>query len=220
MSWYSAVTGRDRAKRALQQTQGAAAAYDSADAADPYGRQGLVGQENNLMGEQRDYGARGEGDYLNRAENFNAQDSVNNFAKGAYGSISRALTQNLGNLRDESVGAGRLDTGFYTEDQGKVLSTATGQLSDAIAQGSLQAAGLQQRNDEGLGQFGQNATNNYGDLLTARRGEVEQDYRDAQDRQRKRKGGIGAALGTGLGYLAGGPVGGYIGGAIGGSIFS
>src|SRR5688572_13081478 len=60
--------------------------------------------------------------YLDKATNFDAGASFKEFADGAYGSFQTNLGKELRNLAGRSVGAGRLDTGFFDEDQGQVIT--------------------------------------------------------------------------------------------------
>lgn len=167
---------------------------------DPYGREGLVGQENQLMTSQ---------------QNFDPSSYLNTYAQGAWGSISDALKNQLTTLKGQSVGAGRLNTGFYDEDNGAVINQATKQFNDSIAQQSMGALNAKQR-----------ATDTYADLLTGRREELENDYRSAEERKRKNKSGIGGAIGgvlggtvgsifPGVGTWAGAALGSGLGSAIG-----
>lgn len=202
----------------LAKVRANAAARQAADAAaHPYGTVSAVqGAQDAQIDRERGYGNTASDAYLSRAMNFDASAALNKYASGAYNTISQGLKRTLSDLGGAAVGAGRFDSGFYDEDQGVVINNATQQLNDAIAGQSMNALSAQQRNDEGLGSFGQRATEDANDLLMSRSEQVQNDARDAAERARKRKRGIGAAIGATLGgvggFLTGGPAG-AIGGA-------
>lgn len=177
---------------------------------DPYGREGLVNQENAAMGDATGRGQQALNKYQNFAENFDASKGLNQYAQGAWGSISDALKQNLQAESGAAVGAGRINTGFYDEDRGTIYNRATKQLSDSIAQQSLNAQGQQIGVMQGYGNYGQNEQGTGLDLLTARRQELENNAREQDAQKRKKRSGIGGliggALGAGVGFFAGGGV--------------
>lgn len=141
--------------------------------------------------------------FMNASNNFDASKSVNTYAQGAFGSISDALKKSIASTHGAAVGAGRFDSGFVDQDTNDVYAQATKQLSDSIAQQSVSAAGLQQRNTEALGQFGQNQQNTANDLLASRREELINTQREEEERKRKKKSGIGSAIGGILGAATG-----------------
>lgn len=188
-------------------------------------RGSLAGAEGAAQGTAAGYGNAANASYYNNLENFDASSAIKDYATGAWGSISEGLNQTLDRLKGESVGAGRFDSGFFDQDQGQVVNTATGQLANSVAQQAVTAAGMQQRNNEAIGAFGAQQQGIGNDLLVSRREELENNYREEQERKRKRRSGIGGAIGGVLGgiggFIAGGPAGaagGYKAGtAIGGA---
>ena len=124
---------------------------------------------------------------LSRAANFNATDAINNYARGAWGSISEALGEQLRSLSGSAVGAGRFDSGFYDEDQGVLVNNATRQFSNAVAQQSVAGAQMDAANNQFLGQANL-------DLVAARRGEEEERY--AANQERRRRNSIGGMIGS------------------------
>ena len=138
---------------------------------------------------------RGEDAYLDRATGFNAKDYLDNTsfdatgylntaARGAFNQFMPELTRSIDALRGEQVGMGRLNTGFATEDEDRLVKGALSDFSDHIAGLGLQAgaqqlsfnqgradrlqrAGEQQMaNDQGLGRFGAEYGQRYNDLVT------------------------------------------------------
>lgn len=200
MGWNATVA---RARTARPRTQG-------------YGTTaGVQAAGDDQIATQSAYGARGTEDYLNAAENFDASASLNKYAQGAWGNISSALGQTLREQAGQAVGGGRFDSGFYDEDKGTVINRATSQFSNDIAQQSLGAAQLQQRNTESLGAFGSERTGMGNELLAARSEQVQNDEREQAERKRKGRSGLYGAIGMGLGNLVAPGIGGMIGGAIG-----
>ncbi len=162
-----------------------------------------------------DQGDQATSTYLDRASNFDASKALNTWAQGAYGSISSALDQRLKGLAGQAVGAGRLNTGFYDEDQGTLVRGAQQDFSNALASQALGAASLQSSSDRALGQFGQEQTEFGTDVAQSRREEMINAEREAQARARARKRGIGQLIVGGLGAAAGGLAGGWAGASAG-----
>lgn len=162
----------------------------------------------NAYNEEAGYGSDATQTYLDRAKNFNAADALNNYAQGAWGSVSEGLKKMLADQEGAAVGAGRFNTGYLDQDKGTVIRDVTRDFTNNIAQQSLNAAGLQERNDQGLGQFGQNAAQDANDMLTGQREFVYNQDVQADALKRKRRAGIGGllggALGAGVGFFAGG----------------
>lgn len=178
-------------------------------------RQGLAATQGRVMDDERNQGNVATGNYLDYATNFDASKGLNDFAKGAYGTISEQLDKRLKDLTGSAVGAGRLNTGFFDEDQGEVVRGAQRDFSNAIASQAVNAQGQQLQNAEGLASFGQGQQRDANDLLTSRREELENAYREEQ--ARKRKSGFGGFIGGALGGIAGSAIP-AIGTAIGGAL--
>lgn len=145
------------------------------------------------------------------ADAFDASKTINQYAQGAWGSISDALTQQLHDLEGEQGNTGRFRSGFYDVDRGDILKTGYRRLADDIAMQAPAVARMQMdANNETYGR-----TQSLYEL-------DEQDYRDEQERKRKRRSGIGSALGgllgAGAGAFVGGPTGASIGAKIGSGI--
>lgn len=142
---------------------------------------------------------------------YNAQDALNRYAQGAWGSVQQGLQQTLADTRGRSVGAGRFDSGYLDEDQGMVIRQTADDFGNRLAQQSMNAEQLTQ-DVQGRGE----------DALWGRTEQAMNDERDAAERKRRKKSGIFGAIGTALGgaggFLLGGPAGAAAGAKIGGSI--
>lgn len=178
-------------------------------------RRQLAYEQGDVYGRERDQGDAATDEYLGQALDFDASEGLNDYARGAYATISDQLGEELKRLRGSAVGAGRLDTGFYDEDRGELVRSTQRDFSNALAQQALNAQGQQLRNAEGLASFGQGQQRDANDLLTSRREELENAYREEQER--KRKGGLGGFLGGVVGSVVPG-IGSAIGGALGSKI--
>lgn len=117
---------------------------------DPYERRGEQAQET----------------YLDRAMEFDPTAALERYGQASTNEFSRALQREMENLRGSAVGAGRLDTGFQTQDEDRVVTDLGSRFQDDLARQSLGATGLELRNLEGMGSFGQQQGNTFLDLLT------------------------------------------------------
>lgn len=183
-----------------------------------------------LINRQAEFGnqAQGQGGaansaYLDRSLKFNAGESINRYAQGAWNQAKVGFDKNLTALRGNQVAGGRLDTGFNDEDTGQLYRSTVGDFSDKVAQTAVQGAGLDLENNRGLAQFGDNQQQQYADMLMSRREEVTNNDREKGERKRKKRRGIAGAIGAGLGAAVGSfipgvgtAIGAQVGGAIGG----
>jgi len=156
-----------------------------------------------------------EADYLGRARTYDPQASFERTAGAMWGDVREDLGEDLRDLRGASVGAGRLDTGFYDEDQGYLIDKATEEFQRSLAREALGTESLRLRNIEDLGQYAMGASNRYLDLMTG-----GLDRAEAEEEAKRRKGSFWGRLGRGLaggigGFVTGGPAG-AAAGAVGG----
>lgn len=154
--------------------------------------------------------------YLQAARQFDPTAYVDRAATGAFNTFRRDLDRAIGDYRGSAVGMGRLDTGFATEDEDRITTELGQRLADTLAQNSLQAAGLYQRNIEGIGEFGARQRERYLEELAG----VSDRAQAEENAKKKRKGGlfgtIGTVLGAGAGAFLGNPVlGAELGGMLG-----
>lgn len=191
-----------------------------------YDRAGARRRQDESIDDESRYGKTASDAYLDRATNFDASESLNTYARGAWGSISDALGHQLSDLKGSAVGAGRFDSGFFDEDSGEVVNRATDQFSNAIARESMNALSAEQRNTESLAGFGSRRSENASDMIGQRYEMEENAAREEAERKRRRRSGIGSAIGGVLGgvggFLVGGPAGAgagvKLGSGLGGSL--
>jgi hypothetical protein len=119
--------------------------------------------------------------------------------------------RDLADLRGSLVGAGRLRGGYGQEDEGRLYDRFEDRLAGTTAERSMQAAGLELGNIQGLGSYGQNAQHRYLSLLS---GQADRELMERNARRDRRSGLFGAVAGV-AGTALGGPIGGAIGGWLG-----
>jgi len=131
-------------------------------------------------------GERAEDFYLDKATSFDPTEAVERYGQAAYSDFSRELDRRMEASRGESVGMGRLNTGFAVEDEDRVTIDLAERYQDDLARQSLGAAALEQRNFEGVGAYGAERSNTYLDLLS---GQLD---RETSEKNAKKKliGGI------------------------------
>lgn len=148
--------------------------------------------------------------WMTASQNYDPQASVNASATGAFNAFKRNLGQSIGDLRGEQVGMGRLDTGFATNDEDRLVSRGIADLNDKVLQNSMQAENLKFQNMTNIGNFAQNAGQDYrqgiADLNATRR------QQQLMDKASKRS--MWGSIATGLLGAAGTALAGPIGGAL------
>ena len=161
---------------------------------------------NRLQGQ----GAEAESEFFQRATGFDARRGAAETARGIAGDLSIDLNRNLERARGVASGSGRLNTGFFDQDRGRLFEDFNSRLANAIAQQSLQAESLNLRATEGIGAFGQNVSNRFINLLGgATEAGVEEQSAENQ------RGGLFAQLLGGAGGLVLPGIGGQVGDFLG-----
>jgi hypothetical protein len=98
-------------------------------------------------------------------EEFDPTEAYRESAGGAWSMAKRDLADQLEELAGQGAAAGRLNTGFFDRDQGELIQRTTRDYQDRIAQGAMQAAGMEQGQRRDLLQHGQQQQQSYLDLL-------------------------------------------------------
>lgn len=109
-------------------------------------------------------------EYWRRISGFDPSAALNTYARGAASEANKYLTETLDRLRGQSVGAGRLDTGFYDTSQGEIVRDVYRNLNEQIAQQALGASG---QNLQAMGQMGSWAGQSRQDYLDLLSGELD-----------------------------------------------
>jgi hypothetical protein len=148
--------------------------------------------------------------FVGDVTSYNPRLAFEESTKAVFDTFHRDLGRNVRGLRASQVGMGRLDTGFATGDEDRLIEGSAEGLHREIAGRGLQAEGL---NLDRLGILGAHA-NAYSDrALEARGGEYQTIRQQRLAEQAQKRSGLGQLLGAGIsavGTIAGGPIGGAI----------
>lgn len=147
-----------------------------------------------------------EQSYLDADNAFDPQQALNQYSEGAISNFHTQLSKELAGLKDSEAGGGRLNSGFFDEDQGKVATDLGTQLQSDLNQHALETAGMRQQQIAQRGQYAQGANQDYNDLLS---GELDR-QQAADNAKRQQKGSLLGAGATIAGTIFGGPIGGAI----------
>lgn len=147
----------------------------------------LAAAWDDLTANQGGYGDAATQAYLSRAGSFDPTTAINTYARGAWDQASTGMRDELRKLKGSAVGSGRLNTGFFDEDQGEVYKNTVADFNNRIAQTAVTGAGMQLQNNAGLANFASDRTNMFADLLASRREQVENDARAAAAAKKKKK---------------------------------
>ena len=158
---------------------------------------------------------------LQGAEDFDPTQAVTRFGQGFVDEAREGLGQEFESLVGQSVGAGRLRTGFFQRDAGRLFQDFNRRVSNAIAQQSLEASRQSLSNIQGLQRTGTNLLQQQIDLLGGAfdRATAEENANQGGGFGGFLKGAIGAGLGI-VGGAALGPIGAAIGTRVGAAITS
>lgn len=156
--------------------------------------------------------------YVDKASEFDAGKNLNDWATGAWNQTSRRLADSLGSLRGSQVGMGRINTGFATRDEDRLVRDTTNDFQDKLLMQSMGAAQLQASSNAQLGSYGAQMAGLHMDAVSGGADRAT----DEVNRRRQRKSGLAGALGTAIGAGVGSfvpGVGTAVGAGIGGNVF-
>jgi hypothetical protein len=102
---------------------------------------------------------------LERSLAFDPSQAVSEFGRGFLADASENLGNQFEDLVGGSVGSGRLRTGFFQEDAGRLFQDFNRRVSTAIAQQSLEASRQSLANIQGLQRTGTDLLGQQIDLL-------------------------------------------------------
>ena len=148
--------------------------------------------------------------FVSNATSYDPRVAFQESAQAVMAGHRKELGRSLQGLRASQVGMGRINTGFATDDEDRLVEGAEESLNRTIADRALQAEGL---NLDHMSMLGAHA-NAYSDRALEARGGEYQTLRGQRlaDKANKRS-GIGRLIGAGItavGTIAGGPIGGAI----------
>lgn len=131
-----------------------------------------------------------EDEFLQRARGFDARSYTNDVARGAFNQFLPELERNIGELRGQQVGMGRLNTGFATEDEDRLVTQMGQGLNNTLSQAAMQAAGLDLNNTQMIGNYGMEQGNRY---LQGVAGQYDMKTAETNERKGRTWGHLGGA---------------------------
>lgn len=151
----------------------------------------------NAQNAQGRVGATADAQYEQDNAAFDPRQALTEYSKGATSEFNRNLALQLRDLKGSAVGAGRINTGFFDEDQGQVVQDLGARYLSDINSRALDTAGMRQRQIEFGGTRGTQRTQDYHDMLA---GTLDRETAERNARRAQRAGLIGGAvkLGTAL----------------------
>lgn len=144
-------------------------------------------------------GGEAESEFFRRSQAFDPQRGAEESARGIVSGLTPSLQRNLEFARGQAAGTGRLQTGFFDIDRGRIFEDFNQRVASAVASNALQAQQQQLQNIGQIGQFGQNVQNRFVNLLGGSLDRAQQE----QNAQRQGGGLFGKLLG-GVAGIAGG----------------
>lgn len=138
-------------------------------------------------------------DYQTANAGFDPKAAYADYTKGAIGDFNTQLSKQLTTLKGSEAGAGRLDSGFYDQDQGKVVTDLGTNLQNQLSQQALNVTGLQEQDINRRGNYASGVNQDYNDLLAG-----QLDRETAQQNAKRQQRG---AFITGLASVAGSALG-------------
>ena len=120
---------------------------------------------NRLSAETDRIGGRSRQEGLERSLAFDPSQAVDEFGRGFLADASENLGNQFEDLVGGSVGAGRLRTGFFQEDAGRLFKDFNRRVAVAVAQQSLEASRQSLQNIQGLQRSGNELLGQQIDLL-------------------------------------------------------
>ena len=148
--------------------------------------------------------------FTDGATNFDPRKGFDEYVTGAHNRFRREFKQDVGDLRGQQVGMGRLDTGFATGDENRLFESSAARMQEGIASRAVQVQGQELDRLNMVGSMG----SAYDERALAAVGGEYQTIRQQrlQDEANKRRGWgnvISATLGA-AGTVLAGPIGGAL----------
>lgn len=142
---------------------------------------------------------------------FDPQAAFEKSAEGAYAGFRTRLKEDIGTLRGQQVGMGRLRTGFGQDDEDRLVDRSAERFENTLADRAMQTTGMRLNKLGMQGSYAEAQQNRYLDLLS---GGLDRAQAEANAKRQSRNSLISAALG-GVGMVGGAILGGPIGAGIG-----
>lgn len=164
------------------------------------------GMANRLIDSQDFLGQDYETSGVQGLQDFDPGAAFKEYTEGATRGAKGYLGEELEKLAGTSSAQGRLNTGFYDQDQGELVRNVYGDLNNTIAGAALQTAGMEQSRRGQLLDYGADRTNRYLDLVSGNNDRLTA-KRNAEAAKKKKGGILGGLVGGAIGFATGGPAG-------------
>lgn len=155
-----------------------------------------------------------EDEYVQRARDFDATGAARTAGSAIFDEVQEGLDRNVRTLRGAQVGRGRINSGFDFEDEDELVGDTYKNLARTLAQNAITTTGMNLRNMEGLGGYGERTTGRGLDIVASERdADIDEEEMRRRDEERRRSGLFGA-----IGRIGGtvlGPAGSIVGERIG-----
>lgn len=178
-------------------------------AASAEGQLTAAGQRSGEIGE------RMTDEYTKRALDFDPNEAYDKYMSGATNQFGELLDTRLKTLAGRSVGAGRLDTGFFDLDQGDVVRSVAQDFSNTASNAALDVSGQVMSNNNSIGNYGLQREGMAMDVLSGNADREMMRENARREEKARKRGGIGGLIGGALGgvggFLIGGPAGAFAG---------
>jgi hypothetical protein len=133
---------------------------------------------------------------------FDPSAALQKYGAAAAGDFNKQLGRSVSDLKGSAVGAGRLNTGFYDQDTGRLTEDLAGQYQRDLAQQSVTASGQKLSALNSSTGYAEEEQNRYLDMLS---GQEDRDTAAANAKRASQSavwGAVGDIAGAGIGLLA------------------
>lgn len=150
--------------------------------------------------QERESAAGGRFDkmYEEQLRRYDPAKALETYTRGAVGTAREEMDARLEALREDSAAGGRLNTGFFDEDQGRVVRDVESRLENTLMGAAMATSDRDFARTRAIGEYGQQRREAGYDFL-AGAADREQARLNAKELRKSQKKGFGDYLGQGLG---------------------
>lgn len=131
-------------------------------------------------------------------EDFDPTQNLKTYGAAAAGDFDKTLKRSVSDLQGSAVGAGRLNTGFYDQDQGRLVTDLAGQYQRDLASHAMEASGQKLRATESAASMNEEEQNRYLELLAGGMDREQAAANAKQQSQESLYGALGEVAGAAL----------------------
>jgi hypothetical protein len=125
----------------------------------------LLDQQREAMERERAAGDRFGGIFEKEMMGYDPAEDLERYTRGAVGSARKEMDERLTSLREDASAGGRLNTGFFDEDQGRVVRDVESQLENQLLQASMATGDRQFARINAIGNYATGRRENSYDFL-------------------------------------------------------